>query len=244
MNKAIKDKVVVVTGANRGIGAAIVATFLEQGASKIYLAVRDVNSTKELESKFGDRVVTIEADVSNTKSIQALAAKTTDANIVINNAGVGNPQSTIGDTVEEDFKFQLEVNAFGLLRVANAFAKTLEKNKGALVQLNSIASMKNFSHLSTYSASKAASYNLTQGLRSELGPKGVTVISVHPGPVATEMGKNAGFEDGASTNTIAEAIAMGLEKGDFHVFPDEMAKQVGAAYEGFSENVVLADFSE
>lgn len=244
MNKAIKDKVVVVTGANRGIGAAIVATFLDQGASKIYLAVRDVTSTKELESKFGDRVVTIEADVSDTKSIQALAAKTTDANIVINNAGVGNPQTTIGDTVEEDFKFQLEVNAFGLLRVANAFAKTLEKNKGALVQLNSIASMKNFSHLSTYSASKAASYNLTQGLRSELGPKGVTVISVHPGPVATEMGKNAGFEDGASTSTIAEAIAIGLEKGDFHVFPDVMAKQVGAAYQGFSENVVLADFSE
>lgn len=244
MNKAIKDKVIVVTGANRGIGAAIVSTFLEEGASKVYLAVRDVKSTKDLESKFGDRVVTMQADVSSTQSIQALAEKTTDANIVINNAGVGTPQATISDNVEEDFKFQLEVNAFGLLRVANAFANTLEKNKGALVQLNSIASMKNFAQVSTYSASKAASYSLTQGLRTELGAKGITVISVHPGPVATDMGKSAGFDGGATTESVAKAIAAGIEQGVFHIFPDDMAKQVGSAYQSFAENIVLADFSE
>jgi short-subunit dehydrogenase len=100
------------------------------------LAVRDVNSTQDLEEKFGDKVITVQADVSDTASIQALAQQTTDVDIVVNNAGVGTPQSVLGEDVEKDFAFQLEVNAFGLLRVANAFAKTLEANKGALVQMN------------------------------------------------------------------------------------------------------------
>lgn len=244
MSISVKNKVALVTGANRGIGKSIVESFLNHGAKKVYLAVRDTNSTKDLEKKYGDKVATVKADVSNTKSIQDLAQQTTDVDIVVNNAGVGTPQSTIGDDVEKDFQFQLDVNAFGLLRVANAFANTLENNKGALVQLNSIASLKNFSSLSTYSASKAASYSLTQGLRTDLGSKGVSILSVHPGPVATDMGKAAGFDDGASTSTISEGIVTALKAGDFHLFPDEMAKQVEGAYQGFSENVVLADFSE
>src|SRR5680860_46734 len=161
MSTSIKNKVALVTGANRGIGKAIVESFIDHGAKKVYLAVRDPKSTKDLEAKYGEKVVTLKADVSNTKSIQELAQQANDVDIVVNNAGVGTPYATIGEDVEKDFAFQLEVNAFGLLRVANAFAKTLEANKGALVQMNSIASIKNFSHLSTYSASKAASYSLT-----------------------------------------------------------------------------------
>ncbi len=243
MSISIENKVALVTGANRGIGKAIVESFINHGAKKVYLAVRDINSTKDLEEKYGDKVVTLKADVSKTESIQELAKQAKDVDIVVNNAGVGTTQSTLGIDVEKDFAYQLEVNAFGLLRVANAFAETLEKNKGALVQLNSIASMKNFSHLSTYSASKAASYSLTQGLRTELGPKGVSILSVHPGPVATDMGEAAGFENGASTSVISEGIVKALNAGDFHLFPDEMAKQIEGAYQGFSDNVVLADFS-
>lgn len=243
MSISVENKVALVTGANRGIGKAITESFLDHGAKKVYLAVRDTSSTKELEDKYGDRVVTIKADVSNTKSIEELAQQTKDVAIVVNNAGVGTPHPTIGEDVEKDLTFQLEVNAFGLLRVANAFAKTLENNKGALVQLNSVASLKNFSHLSTYSASKAASYSLTQGLRTELGAKGVSVLSVHPGPVDTEMGEAAGFDDGASTSVISEGIVKSLKAGDFHLFPDEMAKQIGSAYQSFSENIVLADMS-
>jgi NAD(P)-dependent dehydrogenase (short-subunit alcohol dehydrogenase family) len=158
MSYSVQNKVALVTGANRGIGKSIVESLINHGAKKVYLAVRDVNSTKDLEEKFGDKVITVQADVSDTASIQALAQQTTDVDIVVNNAGVGTPQSILGEDVEKDFAFQLDVNAFGLLRVANAFAKTLEANKGALVQMNSIASIKNFPHLSTYSASKAASY--------------------------------------------------------------------------------------
>jgi NAD(P)-dependent dehydrogenase (short-subunit alcohol dehydrogenase family) len=244
MSYSVQNKVALVTGANRGIGKTIVESLINHGAKKVYLAVRDVNSTQDLEEKFGDKVITVQADVSDTASIQALAQQTTDVDIVVNNAGVGTPQSVLGEDVEKDFAFQLEVNAFGLLRVANAFAKTLEANKGALVQMNSIASIKNFPHLSTYSASKAASYSLTQALRTELGPKGVTVLSVHPGPVATAMADAAGFENPADTTVVSEGIINALEAGDFHLFPDEMAKQIEAAYQSFSDNVIMVDFSE
>ncbi|MCK0188548.1 SDR family oxidoreductase [Arenibacter sp. F20364] len=244
MSISIENKVALVTGANRGIGKSIVESFINHGAKKVYLAVRNIASTKDLEEKYGNKVVTVKADVSNTKSIQELANEVKDVDIVVNNAGVGIPYPTIGNDVEKDFAQQLEVNAFGLLRIANAFAETLEKNKGALVQLNSIASIKNFPQLSTYSASKAASYSLTQGLRAELKSKGVTVLSVHPGPIATDMGAAAGFDNGASTSIVSEGIVEALKAGDFHLFPDEMAKQFEGAYQGFSDNVVMADFSE
>ncbi|MEP2280382.1 SDR family oxidoreductase [Maribacter sp.] len=243
MNTTIENKVALVTGANRGIGKAIVESFLNHGAKKVYLAVRDTNSTKELEEKYGTKVVTVKADVSDTESIQALAQQASDVDIVVNNAGVGESYGTIGVDVEKDFMKQLEVNAFGLLRVANAFAKTLEDKKGALVQLNSIASIKNFPQLSTYSASKAASYSLTQGLRADLGSKAVHILSVHPGPVMTDMGKAAGFEEGAATSEISEGIVTALAAGDFHLFPDDMAKQFEGAYQEFAENIVLADLN-
>ncbi|SDW09695.1 Short-chain dehydrogenase [Lutibacter oricola] len=244
MSIKIENKVALVTGANRGIGKQIVETFIEKGAKKVYLAVRNIASTKELEEEYGDKVETIQGDVSDDKSIINLAAKTTDVDIVVNNAGVGTPQSTIGKNSVEDFKNQLNVNAFGLLRVANAFANTLEKNKGAIVQLNSVASIKNFTPLSTYSASKAAAYSLTQGLRVELGAKGVQVLSVHPGPIDTDMSARAGFTEAFPTTVVSEGIVDALDKGDFHLFPDEMAKQFEAAYQSFSDNVVLAEAEE
>jgi len=244
MSITVENKIALVTGANRGIGKSIVETFINHGAKKVYLAVRDVNSTKELEQKYGDKVITLKADVSDTKSINELAKKANDVDIVVNNAGIGNPCGLVDNNAESDFMSQLQVNAFGLLRVANAFAKTLESKKGALVQLNSIASIKNFSQLSTYSASKAASYSLTQGLRTELGAKGVSVLSVHPGPIDTDMAAAAGFEGASPIAEVSEGIINALKAGVFHLFPDQMAKQFENAYENFSENIVMADFSE
>lgn len=241
MSMAVENKVALVTGANRGIGKSIVESFIKHGAKKVYLAVRDLDSTKELEDKYGNKVATVKADLSNTESIEHLAQQTTDVEIVVNNAGIGNPQATIGKEVEKEFQKQLDVNVFGFLRVANAFAKTLEKNKGALVQMNSVASLKNFPHLSIYSASKAASYSLTQGLRADLKDKGVNILSVHPGPIDTEMAAEAGFDNPSSPETVSEGIVAALKPGDFHLFPDEMAKEVEQAYQSFSENVVLAE---
>ena len=150
----------------------------------------------------------------------------------------------MNEDVEAALTKDLIVNVFGLVRVANAFAEILENNQGALVQLNSVASIKNFSHLSTHSASKAASYSWTQGLWDDFGKKGASVLSVHPDPIATETADQASFNETAPTSTVSEGMVSALKAGDFHLFPDNLAKQVEGAYQSFSDTIVMANFSE
>lgn len=242
MSISIQNKVALVTGANRGIGKAIVDSFLSHGAKKVYLAVRDPASTSDLHAKYGDKVVTLQADLSDAGSIARLVDEARDVEVLVNNAGVLNPAASLSADAIPALTQELEVNVFGLLRIANAFADTLESNRGAFVQLNSVASIKNFSGFSTYSASKAAAYSLTQGLRDDFAKRGVSVLSVHPGPIATDMGKKAGFEDGAAgVSVVAEGIVNALAAGDFHLFPDDVAKDFEAAYQSYADAVVMAD---
>lgn len=241
MSNAINNKVALVTGANRGIGKSIVEHLLANGAKKVYLAVRNPQSTIELEQAYGEKVQTLQADVADKASVFAMAEQAKDVDVVINNAGILSSASALGGETEVALKKELDVNLYGLLNVANAFAPILEANQGALVQLNSVVSIRNFSAFATYSISKAASYSLTQALRETLAPKGVTVISVHPGPIDTDMGDQAGFEQAAPASVVAESILAGLENGDFHVFPDDMAKMFGEGYQSFADNFVTAD---
>lgn len=235
----IKGKIALVTGANRGIGKAIVETFLEQGAKKVYLAVRDTDSVSALVAGYGDRVEAIQADLTQADTISALATKASDVDIVVNNAGLLVPSNPLDAHAEDALRQEFEVNTFGLMRVAQVFAATLEQNKGALVQINSVASIKNFTELTTYSASKAASYSITQGLRELFLPKGIAVLSVHPGPIATDMAKQAGMEEmGEPPTVVAEGIVSALKAGEFHLFPDAMARDFGGAYQSYAENII------
>ena len=124
--------------------------------------------------------------------------------------------------------------------MARAFAPILEKNgKGAIVQINSVGSLKNFSYLSTYCASKAASYSITQGLKDEFANKGITVLSVYPGPIATDMAGEAGIGDVAEPSSlVSEGIVEALRKGVFHLFPDSRAKEFHAAYQSYAEYLI------
>jgi short-subunit dehydrogenase len=126
--------------------------------------------------------------------------------------------------------------------VANAFAKTLEANKGALVQMNSIASIKTFPPFDLLCLKSGVIF-INTSIKNRIRTKRVTVLSVHPGPVATAMADAAGFENPADTTVVSEGIINALEAGDFHLFPDEMAKQIEAAYQSFSDNVIMVDFS-
>ena len=133
---------------------------------------------------------------------------------------------------------EMEVNVYGLMRMAQAFAPVLKANgRGALAQLNSIASMKNFADFATYSASKAASYSITQALRNTLQTQGTRVVSIHPGPIATEMANSLGIGEIAEpAELVPHAIIAAIESGDFHAFPDTMARQVGAVYRDFASH--------
>ncbi|TWT88358.1 3-oxoacyl-[acyl-carrier-protein] reductase FabG [Pseudobythopirellula maris] len=245
MGYDIEGKTVLVTGANRGIGKAIVEAVLAHGAKKVYAAVRSVESAEPLVAEHGERVTPVEIDLTKPETITAAAEAASDVQVVVNNAGVLKTSTALDADALENLAFEFEVNVYGLVRVAQAFAPVLKANGGgALVQLNSVASLMSFPPFTTYCASKAASYSVTQALRRLLEEQGTQVLSVHPGPIDTDMGDNAGFHDIAEPpSLVGEGIVAALAAGDFHLWPDSMAKQVGEAYRGFAENVVEAELA-
>ncbi|UYV11270.1 MAG: SDR family oxidoreductase [Phycisphaera sp.] len=242
----INGKVALVTGANRGIGKAITETLLENGVSKVYAAVRKPESAQPLIDKYGDQVEAIRFDLTDEASIKAAAGTASDTQIVIANAGVLRTSSALDDDAIDSIEFEMNSNVYGLMRIARAFAPVLKANGGgALVQLNSVVSVKTFPDMATYCASKAASYAITQALRAQLGEQGTAVFSVHPGPIATDMGSQAGLDDVAEPpSLVANAILKAFKTGEFHIWPDSMAKQIGDAYQSFAQNVVEAEMAE
>ncbi|MEE9338151.1 MAG: SDR family oxidoreductase [Methylococcaceae bacterium] len=246
MSFEIQDKIALVTGANRGIGKSIVESFIKHGAKKVYLAVRDLEKTTELVAKFADRVVPVYVDLAKPESIIELAKVAADVQIVVNNAGILKLANPLADDVEEVFNQELTINTFGLIRMAKAFVPVLEKNAGgAFVQLNSVASVRNFVDFTTYSASKAAAYSITQGLRDSVANKGIAVLSVHPGPISTDMANDAGMGDMAEpASLVSEGIVNALKAGDFHLFPDSIAQNIWEAYQSFASAVIEAPTPE
>jgi NAD(P)-dependent dehydrogenase (short-subunit alcohol dehydrogenase family) len=242
MNDDIQDTIAVVTGANRGIGRAFVEAFVERGAAKVYAAVRTPDSAAPLVGKYGARVVPLYVDLADPPSIAALAAQAKDARIVVNNAGVLGSSSPLGERAIEMLEYEMNINVYGLIRMAQAFAPVLKANGGGVfVQLNSVASLKSFPDFATYCASKAAAHSLTQSLREMLGAQGTRVLSVHPGPIATDMADAAGVGSLAEPpSQVPQAVFEALKTGSFHVYTDTMAKRVGAAYRSFAESVVEA----
>ena len=225
---------------------AILDSFLEKCAKKVYAGVRTLSTAQPLIEKYGDQVEAIHIDLAKPETISAAAKHATDVEIVVNNAGVLKNATPLDIDALDALHFEMEMNVGGLIRMAQAFAPVLKNNGGgAFIQLNSVASMKNFLPFSTYSASKAAAYSITQGLKDLLSEQGTTVLSVHPGPIATDMAANAGLADMAEPpSLVADGIVAALNSGDFHVFPDAMAKQIEGAYHSYAENVVEANIME
>lgn len=246
MGYEVRDKTVLVTGANRGIGRAIVEGAIRQGAKKVYAAVRQLGSADSLVEEFGNLVVPIWVDLENPQSIRDAAVAAADVDVVINNAGVLANADPLNEHAVESLQQEINVNVIGLIHVAQSFAPVLKANGGGvLVQLNSVVSLKAFADFATYSASKAASYSITQSLRDRLAGQGTQVISVHPGPIATDMGRKAGLEEIAEPAfLVADAIWQAMRDGQFHAYPDTMAKRIGSAYSAFAQSVIDGQLAE
>lgn len=233
----LTGKNMLVTGANGGIGGALVAGLLGKGVAKVYAAARSTEAVAELAHRGDQRIVAVRLDVTNAASVAGLAEQCRDVDLVINNAGVNRCMGFMGATALEDARLEMEVNYFGTLAMCRAFAPVLAfRGGGALVNVCSIIGMVNLPVNGTYCASKAAGHSLLQGLRAELGPRGIRVIGVYPGPVDTKM--TAGQEMSKSTpEQVAAAIIAGVEKGDEYIFPDPMSQHVHAMLEKDSRQV-------
>lgn len=240
MSFSIKDQIAIVTGANRGIGKTITETFLNQGAAKVYAAVRNVDSAQSLVEQYPGKVIPVELDLTKPETIQSAAEAAADVTLVVNNAGILHTYPILCEEAVGSLRSIMETNVYGLMHVALAFAPVLKANGGgAFVQINSVASLQTTPLFATYCASKAAAYSVTQALRMELGEQGTQVLSVHPGPIDTDMASSADLPfETEPPEVVAETILDCLASGAFHAYPDALAKAVGEHYQKYAERAI------
>lgn len=217
----IEGSVVLVTGANRGLGLAFARELLARGASKVYAGVRDPASVTVR------GLVPIQLDVTDAGQIAAAAEQLTDVTIVVNNAGIGGATTALATPLDEA-RAQLEVNFLGTLAVSQAFAPILAANGGgALVNMLSALSWISFPQHATYAASKSAQWSVTNALRVELRGQGTLVVGVHAGYLDTDM--TAGITDPKTApEEVARQVALAIETGEEEVLVDETSQQVKA----------------
>lgn len=216
----IKDSVVLVTGANRGIGLAFARELLARGARKVYAAARDP-ATVTLPG-----VQALKLDVNKPEEVAAAAAQASDVTLVINNAGIAQVGGFLAADSEEFARRIFETNFFGVLRLSKAFAPVLKGNGGgALLNVLSVASWVNGGELAAYSASKSAAWSLTNSLRHELAAQKTQVLGLHMAYVDTDLTR--GFEvPKTSPEDIVKRALDGLAAGADEVLADEVTQQV------------------
>jgi NAD(P)-dependent dehydrogenase (short-subunit alcohol dehydrogenase family) len=212
----IENKVVLITGANRGIGRALVEEALRRGAKRVYAATRQPFTHSD------GRVTSLTLDVTNAAQIRDAVEKIGSLDILVNNAGIAiYDDLSKPDVIEQ----HLAVNFLGMLRMTQAFLPLLKRSKGDIVNNLSIVALAPVPAIPAYSISKAAALNMTQSLRVLLAGEGVKVHSVFLGPIDTDM--NRGIEiPKASAETAAQGIFDGLEMGEDDIFPDPVSQSI------------------
>lgn len=187
-----QDKVVFITGASSGIGAALAREFGRRGASLV-LAARRLDRlevlAKELEAG-GARALAVKCDVTQDgeleKAAQAARRKFRKIDVVVANAGFG----VVGRLEKlglEDYRRQFETNVFGVLRTVYATLQDLKRSRGTLVLMSSVAGHLSLPEASPYSMSKFAVRALADALFAELSPQGIHVVLLSPGFIQTDL---------------------------------------------------------
>ncbi|GIG00081.1 SDR family oxidoreductase [Catellatospora citrea] len=228
---AVAGKVVMVTGGRRGLGAALVDEVLARGARKVYSTARSAY----LDGR--PAVVTAELEVRSAASVAALAEVATDVDVLFNNAGVLVPAPLLAGDLERATDM-FDVNVFGLLRVARAFAPILAANGGgALVNMHSVLSW--LAGSGAYGASKAAAWSVTNSLRLELARQNTQVVGVHAGFIDTDMVSAMDLPKATPTE-IAARIVDGLEADATEVLADDVTVAAKAALSGPVEHLAFS----
>jgi NAD(P)-dependent dehydrogenase (short-subunit alcohol dehydrogenase family) len=214
--KTIANRSVLVTGANRGIGRALVDEALRRGARRVYAGTRQPLAYAD------ERVTPLALDITDPEQIRAAVENVESLDILINNAGLAVYDDLSDRAVLEQ---HLAVNLFGTWGVTRAFLPSLARSRGAVVNVLSVASFAAVPVIPSYSISKAATLSLSQSLRALLAGDGVSVHAVLTGPTDTEMSRDLQVPK-ASPQTVARAILDGVERGEEDIFPDPMSETI------------------
>ncbi|GAA4512556.1 SDR family oxidoreductase [Actinoallomurus oryzae] len=219
---SIADKTILVTGANRGIGRALVEEALTRGAKRVYAGTR-----RPLTHSDG-RVTPLTLDVTSAEQVQAAVESVASLDILINNAGLAIYEDLSDQAALEQ---QLAVNLYGTYGVTQAFLPLLTGSGGAIVNVLSLAAVAAVPVMPAYSISKAAAFSLSQSMRALLTGQGVRVHAVLSGPVDTDMSRVLDIPK-ASPESVAQAIFDGVDKGEEDIFPDPLSEPVAEGWRG------------
>lgn len=222
MTARLAGAVVLVTGANGGLGTEFVRQALDRGASKVYATARTPRAWDD------PRVVPLALDVTSTDSVASAAAEATDVTVVVNNAGASNGASVLGGS--PGLRELFEVNFFGPLAVVDAFGPVVASHGGGAV-VNVLSVLSWIGTGDGYSASKAAMWSATNTMRLRLAAAGTAVTALYLGYTDTPM--TAGLD--VAKNDPADVVRQaydGVEAGDHEVLADDVSRQVRAGLAG------------
>jgi len=229
----ITNTAVLVTGANRGLGRALVDEALRRGAKRVYAGTRKPLAHPDR------RVTPLTLDVTSAEQIQKAVGKVESLDILINNAGVALYDDLSDRAALEQ---SLAVNLFGPYGVTQAFLPLLTRSRGAIVNVLSLAALAPLQIIPAYSISKAAAFSLSQSLHALLAGRGVSVHIVLPGPIDTDMTRNLDIPK-ASPESTARAILDGVEKEEEEIFPDPMSEAIAEGWRGSALKALQRQFA-
>lgn len=219
----VNGSIALVTGGNRGLGKAFVQALLDAGAQKVYVGMRTLTELAD------PRLQPIALDVLDAQSIAQAAEACQDVTILINNAGIAQAGPLLATPSIDRAREEIETNYLGILAMSQAFAPILKKNGGgALVNMLSIVSWYSHPFIGSYSASKAAAWSLTSGIRIELRAQGTLVVGVHAGFIDTEMAANAPGPK-ARPQDVAKATIEAIAAGHEEVLADQASRDTRVA---------------
>ena len=229
----IAHKTILITGASRGIGRALVDEALRRGAKRVYAGTRGPLPRADA------RVTAVTLDVTSAEDIQRAVGSIDNLDVLVNNAGVA-PYDDLSNP--EVLERTLAVNLFGVLSVTRAFLPLLKRSRGAVVNHLSMVALAALPLIPAYSISKAAALSLTQSLRALLAGDGVKVHGVVLGPVDTDM--NRGFDiPKATTEAAARGILNGLERSEEDIFPDPTSQSIADGWRNGAAKALERQFA-
>ncbi|UGT62174.1 SDR family oxidoreductase [Nocardia asteroides] len=216
----LNGAVVLVTGANGGIGTHFVHEALARGAAKVYATARTPRDWND------ERIVPLTLDVTDAESIRAAVAAAPDVTVLINNAGTSVSSTGILTQSDAEIRANVETNFLGPLFLARAFAPILSgRDESVIIDIHSLLSW--YAVAGIYSATKAALWSATNSLRLELAPEGVHVVGVHVGYVDTPMAAHA-TDPKTKPGDLVRTVFDAVEAGEYEVLADQGSVQVKA----------------